>query len=52
MPLAVAAACAAAVIVSSLMPAAARERNSVLAVAPVHIFQGSTPNASCKNSYP
>jgi len=39
-PLAVAAACAAAVIVFSLMPAAAREWNSVLAVAAGAYFSG------------
>ncbi len=40
LPLAVAAACAAAVIVFSLMPAAVRERNSVLAVAAGAYFSG------------
>ena len=39
-PLAVAATCAAVVIVFSLMPAAARERNSVLAVAAGAYFSG------------
>jgi hypothetical protein len=39
-PLTVAAACAAAVIVFSLMPVAARERNSVLAVAAGAYFSG------------
>ncbi len=51
-PLAIAAACAAACLVFTLMPAAARERNSVLAVAALAYFSGihGTTAASTRGS--